>query len=142
MPHTFAYFANVWATRASVRLWIPLGPNVQHSEPRRFDCGLDAFHLWREPTHRKVRDVWGTLGLPGPPVREIDALVVHIPPRDAWYVLPVEDFAGSKCLRFYPDIECKAARWERYREAWGLLRGEGTAGALARIGRKLRAVDQ
>jgi PD-(D/E)XK endonuclease len=67
--------------------------------------------------------------------REIDALVVHIPPCDAWYVLPVEDFAGSKCLRFYPDIECKAARWERYREAWDLLRGEGTAGTLARIGR-------
>ena len=66
--------------------------------------------------------------------REIDALVVHIPPCDAWYVLPVEDFVGSKCLRFYPDIECKAARWERYREAWDLLRGEGTAGALARIG--------
>jgi len=67
--------------------------------------------------------------------REIDALVVHIPPRDAWYVLPVEDFVGSKCLRFYPDIECKAARWERYREAWDLLRGEGTAEALAGIGR-------
>ena len=68
--------------------------------------------------------------------REIDALVVHIPPCDAWYVLPVEDFVGSKCLRFYPDIECKAARWEGYREAWDLLRGEGTAGAevLAGIG--------
>jgi hypothetical protein len=55
---------------------------------------------------------------------EIDALVVHILPCDAWYVIPVQDFAGSKCLRFYPDIECKAARWERYREAWDLLRGE------------------
>jgi hypothetical protein len=54
---------------------------------------------------------------------EIDALVVHIPPCNVWYVLPVEDFVGSKSLRFYPDIECKAARWEKYREAWGLLGG-------------------
>ena len=61
--------------------------------------------------------------------REIDALVVHIPPCDAWYVLPVKDFAGSKCLRFYPDIECKGARWEKYREAWDLLRREGAAGS-------------
>jgi len=68
---------------------------------------------------------------------EIDALVVHIPPCDAWYVLRVEDFVGSKCLRFYPDIECKAARWERYREAWDLLRGEKTIGAeLGRIGKR------
>lgn len=56
--------------------------------------------------------------------REIDALVVHIPPCDAWYVIPVADFVGSKCLRFYPDIESKAPRWEEYREAWHLLRGE------------------
>ena len=61
--------------------------------------------------------------------REIDALVVHIPPCDAWYVLPVEDFVGSKCLRFYPDIECKGARWEKYREAWDLLRCEGAGGS-------------
>ena len=56
--------------------------------------------------------------------REIDTLVVHIPPCDAWYVIPVADFVGSKCLRFYPDIESKAPRWEAYREAWHLLRGE------------------
>ena len=54
---------------------------------------------------------------------EIDALVVHIPPCNVWYVLLVEDFVGSKSLRFYPDIECKAARWEKYREAWDLLGG-------------------
>jgi PD-(D/E)XK endonuclease len=57
---------------------------------------------------------------------EIGALVVHIPPCDAWYVLRVGDFAGSKNLRFYPDIECKAARWEKYREAWNLSQGGPT----------------
>jgi hypothetical protein len=60
--------------------------------------------------------------------REIDALVVHIPPCNAWYVLPSKDFVGSKSLRFYPDIECKGARWEKYREAWDLLRSEGGGG--------------
>jgi hypothetical protein len=56
--------------------------------------------------------------------QEIDALVVHIPPCNAWYVLPVETFVGSKNLRFYPDIKCTAARWEKYREAWHLLQGQ------------------
>jgi hypothetical protein len=26
--------------------------------------------------------------------------------------------AMEKNLRFYPDIKCKCARWESYREAW------------------------
>ncbi|MGH9502633.1 MAG: group I intron-associated PD-(D/E)XK endonuclease [Terriglobales bacterium] len=64
---------------------------------------------------------------------EIDALVVHIPPCDAWYVLRVGDFLGSKCLRFYPDIECKAARWEKYREAWHLLQGEAGGEGLSSV---------
>jgi len=55
---------------------------------------------------------------------DIDVLVVHIAPRDVWYVLPVEVFALFKNLRFYPDIECKWARWESYREAWRLMGGE------------------
>jgi hypothetical protein len=30
----------------------------------------------------------------------------------------------AKNLRFYPDIECECARWEGYREAWDLMRGQ------------------
>ena len=52
---------------------------------------------------------------------EIDVLAVHIRPRDVWYVLPVEVVALAKNLRFYPDIECKCARWESYREAWSVM---------------------
>jgi hypothetical protein len=52
---------------------------------------------------------------------DIDILVAHIPPADAWYVLPIEAFERSKSFRFYPDIPCKRARWEKYREAWHLL---------------------
>jgi hypothetical protein len=53
---------------------------------------------------------------------DIDIMVAHIVPKDAWYVLPVEAFVPLKTLRFYPDIACKSARWEGYREAWGWLR--------------------
>jgi hypothetical protein len=52
---------------------------------------------------------------------DIDILVAHILPVDAWYVLPIEALARSTSLRFYPDIPCKCARWETYREAWHLL---------------------
>ena len=51
-------------------------------------------------------------------------LAVYILPREIWHVLTVEAFAPAKNLRSYPDIECKCARWEEYREAWHLLRGE------------------
>jgi hypothetical protein len=55
---------------------------------------------------------------------EIDVLAVHIRPCDVWYVIPVEALALAKNLRFYPDIECKCARWENYREAWRVMGGE------------------
>jgi hypothetical protein len=53
---------------------------------------------------------------------EIDVLVAYIIPTATWYVLPIEVFAPARSLRFYPDIECKRAKWEGYREAWGLMR--------------------
>jgi PD-(D/E)XK endonuclease len=55
---------------------------------------------------------------------EIDVLAVHIRPSDVWYVIPVEAVAVARNLRFYPDIACKCARWERYREAWWVMGGE------------------
>jgi hypothetical protein len=52
---------------------------------------------------------------------DIDLLAAYILPLGIWYILPVEVFTPSKSLRFYPDIPCKRARWEQYREAWHLL---------------------
>lgn len=57
---------------------------------------------------------------------EIDVLVVHIRLRDVWYVLPVEVVALARNLRFYPDIACKCARWESYREGWSAMGAEST----------------
>jgi hypothetical protein len=53
---------------------------------------------------------------------DIDVLVAHIVFLDVWYVLPVNAFSPCKSLRFYPDVPCKRARFEAFREAWHLLR--------------------
>ena len=53
---------------------------------------------------------------------DIDVLVAYIVPKTAWYVLPIEVFAPARSLRFYPDIECKRAKWEGYRERWDLMK--------------------
>lgn len=63
---------------------------------------------------------------------DIDVLAAHIVPLDVWYVVPVEALAPGTSLRLYPDDGCKSARFEKYREAWDLLRGgEGTEVARA-----------
>ncbi len=63
----------------------------------------------------------GERGKMGYTAEDIDFLIVHIRPVDAWYVLPVRKLGAIKHLNFYPDIRAKNARWERYREAWNLL---------------------
>jgi PD-(D/E)XK endonuclease len=67
---------------------------------------------------------------------EIDVLVAHIIPEKCWYVVPVQDFLPCSSLRFYPDTTSMYARWEKYHEAWELLRtrhpghDDATAAAL------------
>jgi hypothetical protein len=52
----------------------------------------------------------------------------HVVPLDVWYVVPVEALAAGTSLRLYPNDGCKAARFEKYREAWDLFRGDGGVG--------------
>jgi len=98
--------------------------------------GQSRSRLWRVQlkctgvVHARGYEVQAIYGVYGKGKRaytaeDIDALAVHIQPRDVWYVIPVEAFAPAKNLRFYPDIRCRCARWEKYREAWHLLRGGG-----------------
>jgi hypothetical protein len=54
---------------------------------------------------------------------EIDFIVCYIVPKAIWYVIPIAALEGAKTLRFYPDIPCRNPRWEKYREAWHLMRG-------------------
>ena len=51
---------------------------------------------------------------------DIDFLVAHVPPEEAWYVIPVEAFVPHLHLWLYPRGE-HAGQYERYREAWELL---------------------
>jgi PD-(D/E)XK endonuclease len=52
--------------------------------------------------------------------QDIDFLVAHVPPEEAWYVIPVEAFAPHLHLWLYPQGE-HAGQYEKYREAWELL---------------------
>ncbi len=54
--------------------------------------------------------------------KEIDVLVAHVQPVDAWYVIPIEAVGRAKSLRFYPDIESRRPRWEQWRDRWEVLR--------------------
>jgi hypothetical protein len=50
---------------------------------------------------------------------DMDFVVVHIVPKDVWYVVPVEMAEGLAMLWFNPGS--KRAKFEKYREAWCLL---------------------
>jgi PD-(D/E)XK endonuclease len=102
-------------------------------DSERYDFVLDSGgRLWRVQLKStgalhargyEVQPIYGVYGRgkAGYTADDIDVLVVHIRPCDVWYVLPVEVVAMAKNLRFYPDIECKCARWESYREAWSVM---------------------
>jgi len=70
-----------------------------------------------------MHNIYGK-GKVGYNAEDIDMLVVHIPPLEVWYVLPVGVFAPNISLRLYPNIRVRTRRWERYREAWGLFTGK------------------
>ncbi len=56
--------------------------------------------------------------------KDIDLIVAYLVPLDLWYVVPVEAFVPRKNLWFYPMGSKKGARFEKYREAWCILRSE------------------
>lgn len=53
---------------------------------------------------------------------EIEALVAYVIPEDAWYVLPVKVLKGLDQFWVCPHIYRSKGRFERYRDAWHLLR--------------------
>jgi hypothetical protein len=54
--------------------------------------------------------------------RDIDALVAYARPMNAWYVMPVRVVEELKSLMLYPESRKKRSRFERWREAWDVLR--------------------
>ncbi len=56
--------------------------------------------------------------------QEIDFIAAYVVPHDAWYIIPVAEIVNSIHIRLYPDGTKKrdGGRFEKYREAWDLLR--------------------
>ncbi|HTW59665.1 MAG TPA: group I intron-associated PD-(D/E)XK endonuclease [Terriglobales bacterium] len=55
--------------------------------------------------------------------KDIDVLAAYIFPKDLWYMVPVEKFVPRKNLWFYPDGSKKGAMFEKFREAWEVMKG-------------------
>jgi hypothetical protein len=53
---------------------------------------------------------------------EFDYIAVYLILEDVWYIIPVKNIRGQWTLTLNPHL--KNARYEPYREAWHLLRGE------------------
>ena len=53
---------------------------------------------------------------------QIDLLVAYIVAEDAWYVIPVEAFARRARLQLYPTGSQYGGFYEKYREAWDLMK--------------------
>ncbi len=56
---------------------------------------------------------------------EFDYLAVFVVPIEVWYIIPGRLVGGQGSVALYPKL--KKAKYEKYREAWGLLKGKPTA---------------
>ena len=56
---------------------------------------------------------------------EIDVLVAYIVPESVWYVLPVRVVQRLRSLKLYPGSRRQRSKYEKYREAWGRMTGNG-----------------
>ena len=54
--------------------------------------------------------------------KQIDFLVAYIVAEDSWYVIPVGAFAPLITLKLYPTGRKSGGRFEKYREAWDLMK--------------------
>ncbi len=52
---------------------------------------------------------------------DYDYLAVRIPNHDAWYLVPHEELLNSANAKFYPHNSKSKGRYEKYRDAFGLL---------------------
>jgi hypothetical protein len=56
--------------------------------------------------------------------QEIDFIAAYVVPHDVWYIVPVSEIGSRAHIRLYPEgsIRHGGAHFEKYREAWDLLR--------------------
>lgn len=53
---------------------------------------------------------------------ELDFFAAWIAPLDAWYIIPARAVLPAKSAALYPHVEGSCGKYEKYREAWHLLR--------------------
>ncbi|MGH9581036.1 MAG: group I intron-associated PD-(D/E)XK endonuclease [Terriglobales bacterium] len=58
---------------------------------------------------------------------EIDVLAVYAAQTPAWYLIPVEAFAGIRRLRLAPHLPHGRGKFEKWRDAWHTLTGKKSA---------------
>jgi hypothetical protein len=101
-------------------------------DSRRYDFILDSGqHLWRIQVkstggvHDRgyiINAYWASKGHVPYTADQIDFLVAYVISLGVWYIIPVEAFAPRTSLPLYPDPDSTVVgRYEKYREAWGLL---------------------
>jgi len=54
---------------------------------------------------------------------QIDVLVAFVVPENVWYVFPVRAVRWMRTLKLFPGSRKRRSKFEKYREAWGYLRG-------------------
>jgi hypothetical protein len=55
--------------------------------------------------------------------KEIDALAGYAAPENAWYLFPVWVIKKVKSLKLFPGSKGRRSKFEKWREAWGVVRG-------------------
>jgi len=55
---------------------------------------------------------------------EIDFIAAYVVPHDVWYIVPISEIGSSTQIHLYPEgaKRINGAHFEKYREAWDLLR--------------------
>jgi len=56
--------------------------------------------------------------------QEVDFMAAYVVPHDAWYIVPHSEIVSCTQILLYPEGTKRSggARFEKYREAWHLLR--------------------
>jgi PD-(D/E)XK endonuclease len=101
-------------------------------DSERYDFILDVRgKMWRvqvKSSHRMGKDGMYSIRAHGHSAEaytadEIDMLAAYVVPENVWYVFPVRALGGMRSLKLYPSSRRQRSRFEKYREAWGILRG-------------------
>lgn len=54
--------------------------------------------------------------------RDFDLIVGYVVPADAWYIIPIAVFANITAVKVFPSSKRRMSKFEKYREAWGLIK--------------------